>query len=367
MPALSTGEQPTYLDIYIDTWQRPRHDHPEINPETGLPTESGWIHRPYAGRGRRGRTWVRAGQPQPEQGGDEAGRAAAAAAAAADEPMAPPTAPAALDTPARQMSGEAEAEAETEQRLLQGLDAEADPGVFNHPAFPFLGTDHTLPRPVFGPTLVPEPFQGPWTPIPEPVPEARPSTASSSSGQDQRRRAAPPVTEPAFEPVPGSRRSAEHDPADEAVRQAAALRRRLLDDLPQQLRAGLRRAQDLLPSERPQAEALARLTEQPEAPGPELPRERRQTTSIAALQPEVLLVGTARGKEIIFDTLTPPKKAAFHEAMAKEWSRWRQFKATIHVSADMLQELPADLQIVGTRWVLTGKANGTAKARLVVQ
>ena len=29
--------------------------------------------------------------------------------------------------------------------------------------------------------------------------------------------------------------------------------------------------------------------------------------------------------------------------------------------------MPADLQIVGTRWVLTEKANGTAKARLVVQ
>ena len=279
MPELSTGEQPTYLDMSVDTWHRPRHDQPEIDPETGLPTESGWTHRPYSGRGRRGCTWVRAEfHPQPEHGGDQAGRAAAAAAAdgrdgraaaAADEPMAPPTptvpAAAPSGTPAQQMSGEVEAEAETEQRLLQGLDAE-DPGVFNHPAFPFLGTDHTLPRPVFGPTPVPEPFQGPWTPIPEPVPEARPSTASSSSGHDQSRRAAQLVTEPALNPVPGQRRSAEHDPADDAMRQAAALRLRLLDDLPQQLRAGLRRARDLPPSERPQAEDLARLTVQPEAP-----------------------------------------------------------------------------------------------------
>ena len=275
----------------------------------------------------------------------------------------PPPAPAAPGTPTQQqMSGEAEAEAETEQRLVQSLDAEADPGVFNNPAFPFLGTDRTLPRPVFGPTPVPEPFQGPWTPIPEPVPEARPSTASSSSGQDQRRRAAQPVAEPAFDPVPGQRGSAEHDPADDAVRQAAALRRRLLDDLPQQLRAGLRRARDLPPSERPQAEALARLTEHPEAPSYSANDDKRRR-----LQSDVLLVGTARGKDIIFDTLSPAKKASFHEAMAKEWSRWQQLKATIPVSADKLQELPDDLQIAGTRWVLTEKANGTAKSRLVVQ
>jgi hypothetical protein len=67
MPALSTGEQPSYLDMSVDNWQRPPHDQPEIDPETGLPTEPGWIHRPYAGRGRRGRTWIRAElQPQPE-------------------------------------------------------------------------------------------------------------------------------------------------------------------------------------------------------------------------------------------------------------------------------------------------------------
>ena len=78
------------------------------------------------------------------------------------------------------------------------------------------------------------------------------------------------------------------------------------------------------------------------------------------------MVGTTRGKDIIFDTLAPAKKAAIRETMAKEWSRWQQLKATILVSADMLQELPADLQIVGTRWVLTEKANGTAKARFIV-
>ena len=47
------------------------------------------------------------------------------------------------------------------------------------------------------------------------------------------------------------------------------------------------------------------------------------------LQPEVLLVGTVRGKEIIFDTLTPAKRAALREAMSKERSRRQQFKATI--------------------------------------
>ena len=131
MPALSAGEQPTYFDVSVDTWHRPRHDQPEIDPETGFPTESGWIHRPYSGRGRRGRTWVRAELHLQAEQGDQAGRAAAAAdaaagrdgrAAAADEPMAPPTAPAAAPaapsgTPAQQMSGEAEADAETEQRL----------------------------------------------------------------------------------------------------------------------------------------------------------------------------------------------------------------------------------------------------------
>ena len=108
------------------------------------------------------------------------------------------------------------------------------------------------------------------------------------------------------------------------MRQAAALRRRFLDDLPQQLRAGLRRARDLPPSERPQAEALARLTEHPEAPGVSANDDKRRR-----LQPDVLLVGTAHGKEIIFDSLSPAKQAAFREAMAKEWSSWQQLKATI--------------------------------------
>lgn len=107
---------------------------------------------------------------------------------------------------------------------------------------------------------------------------------------------------------------------------------------------------------------MSRLTEHPEVPSYSANDDKRRR-----LQPDVLLVGTARGKEIIFDTLSPAKKAAFREAMAKEWSRWQQFKATIPVSADKLKELPDDLQIVGTRWVLTEKANGTAKARLVVQ
>ena len=92
------------------------------------------------------------------------------------------------------------------------------------------------------------------------------------------------------------------------------------------------------PSERLQAEALGRLSEQPEAPSYSANDDKRRR-----LQPEVMFVGIARGKEIIFDTFTPAKKAAFREAMAKEWSRWQQLKATIPVSADMLQELSADL------------------------
>ena len=44
--------------VIICLEQNNLHDQPEVDPETGLPTEPGWIHRPSSGRGRRGRCQV---------------------------------------------------------------------------------------------------------------------------------------------------------------------------------------------------------------------------------------------------------------------------------------------------------------------
>ena len=62
-----------------------------------------------------------------------------------------------------------------------------------------------------------------------------------------------------------------------------------------------------------------------------------------------------------------PERKKFREAMEKEWSKWEQHKATKPVSEKMLAGMSQNQKIIGTRWVLTYKSNGTAKARLVVQ
>ena len=80
----------------------------------------------------------------------------------------------------------------------------------------------------------------------------------------------------------------------------------------------------------------------------------------------VLLVGRERAKEVDLETLNP-RTMTLLAALAKEWSEREQFKATIPVSDDMLSKLPQDQKVIGTRWVLTYKSGGVAKARLVVQ
>ena len=85
---------------------------------------------------------------------------------------------------------------------------------------------------------------------------------------------------------------------------------------------------------------------------------------------EVLLVGAARAKEVSWWDLGPKQQPAFNLAMEKEWAKWVQFEATKDIADDELEALRKRLghkfQIVSTRWVLTCKGDGTAKARLVV-
>ena len=54
--------------------------------------------------------------------------------------------------------------------------------------------------------------------------------------------------------------------------------------------------------------------------------------------------------------------------MAKEWAKWEQLNATKPVSrSEVASARSANVQIVGTRWVLTRKSTGDIKGRLVVQ
>ena len=83
---------------------------------------------------------------------------------------------------------------------------------------------------------------------------------------------------------------------------------------------------------------------------------------------EVLMVGAARGQELIWDQLDDKAKQAVLQSMSKEWSRWQQFNSTKFVSAAEFEQLrKRGARPIGTRWVLTRKSNGDYKARLVVQ
>ena len=68
-----------------------------------------------------------------------------------------------------------------------------------------------------------------------------------------------------------------------------------------------------------------------------------------------------------WSTLPESVRKLFRIAMDKEWSKWEQFKATTPVNDKMLSDLPPGQKVIGTRWVLTYKSQGEAKARLVVQ
>ena len=117
----------------------------------------------------------------------------------------------------------------------------------------------------------------------------------------------------------------------------------------------------LAPAQRRQeAEALdraapsVRKTPPPLEPPPKIPRT-------------VLLVGKAKTKEVTWSQLDPNRRQLFLKAMCREWSRWEQFRATLPCPMEELNKYPDHLRVIGTRWVLTYKSNGDAKARLVVQ
>ena len=84
----------------------------------------------------------------------------------------------------------------------------------------------------------------------------------------------------------------------------------------------------------------------------------------------VCLVGKARArKEVRMPDLTVTEQQAFRGAMAKEWAVFNMFGATKYLSAEKLKVLqagPNPPRIIDTRWVLTYKVDGSAKARLVV-
>ena len=83
----------------------------------------------------------------------------------------------------------------------------------------------------------------------------------------------------------------------------------------------------------------------------------------------VLLTGRAAAKEVRYAQESPANQKKILTAMAREWSKWEEFKATTPLSSSELAELSRlypDLRIIGTRWALTIK-DPDFKARLAVQ
>ena len=83
----------------------------------------------------------------------------------------------------------------------------------------------------------------------------------------------------------------------------------------------------------------------------------------------VLLTSRAAAKEVRYAQESPAKQKKILTAMAREWSKWEEFRATTPLSSSELAELRRlypDLRITGTRWVLTVKGPDFS-ARLVVQ
>ena len=79
------------------------------------------------------------------------------------------------------------------------------------------------------------------------------------------------------------------------------------------------------------------------------------------------MVGNAKGKELLWSEMTVAQRKQFLLAMNKEWAKWTQFRATIPCPKKVLDKYPDELKIIGTRWVMTYKSDGTPKARMVVQ
>ena len=128
------------------------------------------------------------------------------------------------------------------------------------------------------------------------------------------------------------------------------------------LRAELRRARDLAPSEQPQAEALERLTEQPAASSYSANDDK--TTSAAARGAAALLVGTACGKDIIFDNLSP----AYRPPSARPWRKsgpgGSSSRPPPPSPPTCSRRYPPTCRSSEHAGSSTAKTNGTAKARL---
>ncbi|CAE8719458.1 unnamed protein product [Polarella glacialis] len=93
-------------------------------------------------------------------------------------------------------------------------------------------------------------------------------------------------------------------------------------------------------------------------------------TACVFVEYDTLLVGKARAKEVQWALLNGSQKQLMQEAMSREWQKWTEHKSVRWCSVQQLQQLrqaDASLRVIGTRWVLTQKADGTYKARLVVQ
>ncbi len=71
----------------------------------------------------------------------------------------------------------------------------------------------------------------------------------------------------------------------------------------------------------------------------------------------------------MYDALTPGEQAQTRLAMKHERNKREQFHATKDITQyemRMLERRYGRLPIVNTRWVLTRRADGSVKARLVV-
>ena len=81
------------------------------------------------------------------------------------------------------------------------------------------------------------------------------------------------------------------------------------------------------------------------------------------------LTGRAARKEVHFASESPENQRLLLAAMAREWKKWDEHKATLPLTQGELRMLKSRLQnlkIVGSRWVLTPK-EPDFKERLVVQ
>jgi len=79
---------------------------------------------------------------------------------------------------------------------------------------------------------------------------------------------------------------------------------------------------------------------------------------------DIFLTGKAVRSEVNLKSLSPEDRAKFDGSMAKEWASWMNFGAAEILTEQQIAELPADAEIVGTRWVHTDK---NKKPRLLAE